>query len=195
MGFSLLAVTWLEPTALVKEHFIKKRITQADNTTNLRVPDKCPLLMGHGWARVPPQTQCTTTSAVERGKEKKWQGEVWKIKKSQRDKNAEITEDFISTALFNRWALKSWGRIKTLPKAAKKSYTYLREACTQACTQTDENQDRTDFSASLISHNICGRLRNQQRTCLPTVHTERASWPAKNAAGDSSHAIWQTVTW
>lgn len=64
----------------------EKKMTQVGNTTNLRVPDKCPLLMGHGWARVPPQTQCTTTSAVERGKEKKWQEEVWKVKKSQRDK-------------------------------------------------------------------------------------------------------------
>lgn len=34
----------------------------------LIVPDKCSLLIGHGWAHVPPQTQCTTTSAAQEKK-------------------------------------------------------------------------------------------------------------------------------
>lgn len=37
---------------------------------SLWVPDKCSLLIGHGWARVPPQKQCTTnvSSRGRRGK-------------------------------------------------------------------------------------------------------------------------------
>lgn len=45
-------------------------MTQAGEMS-LWVPDKCFLLIGHGWARVPPQTQCTTTSAAEGGEENK----------------------------------------------------------------------------------------------------------------------------
>lgn len=35
------------------------------------VPDICSPLIGHGWARVPPQIQCTITSAAEEDKKAK----------------------------------------------------------------------------------------------------------------------------
>lgn len=35
---------------------------------SLGIPDKCFLLIGHGWAHVPPQRQCTTRAAAEGGK-------------------------------------------------------------------------------------------------------------------------------
>ena len=54
--------------------------TQADKTS-LWIPDKCPLLIGRGWARVPPQTQCTTTSAAEGWEENEKQERNWKIEK------------------------------------------------------------------------------------------------------------------
>lgn len=57
------------------------------------VPDKCSPLIGHGWTRVPPQTQCTTTSAAKgtrfegEGKQEQEGGEGKREKKENRKQN------------------------------------------------------------------------------------------------------------
>lgn len=76
--------------------------TQADKAS-LCVPDKCSLLIGHGWARVPPQTQCTTTSAAEKDKEAGKKLEDKEIK----EKSGEIAEEISQTAIVKRRSLKS----------------------------------------------------------------------------------------
>lgn len=67
--------------------------TQAKKSRACGVPDKCSLLIGRGWVRVPLQTQCTTTSAAEgrQGKE---------VREKLEDKESgEIAEVISQTAL------------------------------------------------------------------------------------------------
>ena len=73
---------------------------------SLWVPDKCSPLTGHGLARVPPQTQCTTTtSAAEGGKgNNKWERD-WKIKETE-GKSGEMPEEFRQTAVVNSCSFK-----------------------------------------------------------------------------------------
>lgn len=57
------------------------------------VPDICSPLIGHGWARVPPQIQCTTTSAAEEDKKAKGQEQRWVRKEREKEEDWLITQN------------------------------------------------------------------------------------------------------
>lgn len=151
---------------------------------SLWVPDKCSLLIGRGWARVPPQTQCTTTSAAEGGGEenKKWERK-WEIKKVK-GKVVKPAEEFSQTAVVNGRSLKSsrgtdpgdtWRRVylgKKSPKQLRKHRDLPANHALdwQTCTQ-DPRSDRFECPPGPRSHHT----GNQTGTVSPQCTQRGAS--------------------
>ena len=114
---------------------------------------------------------------------------MWKIKKSQRDKNVKQQHVLID----EHWKVEE--ESKPSPKQPRNPTRIWGKHAPKHAHRQTRTTDRTHFSACYFpwfhttSVDVWGTSRE---SVSPQCTQRRASWLAKNAAGDSSHVICQS---